>query len=137
MFRKQILCVQKLTINIGVLLEQGRIPLNIYACKFAIKNWERIRGINSNDLSSSSYDAVKEDLIWISNIKTLLEGEGILNIFINLYETKYDFINKIFFQTLSDEFYQNEFEDICKEQTKLRTYALFKTEIGFEKTYRN
>ena len=56
-----------------------------------------------------------------------------LNLFINSYKTKHVFINKKLFQTLSDEFHQNAFEDICKEESKLRTYALFKTEIGFEK----
>ena len=92
MFRKQILSVQNQTTNIGVLLELGRILLDIYASKFSIKNWERIKGKNSNDLLLSSYnDAVNETLTWISNIKTL------------------------------------------KEQSKLRTYAFLKTEIGFEK----
>ena len=134
MFCKQLLGVQKQTTNIGVLLELGRIPLNIYACKYAIKNWERIKGKNSNDLLLSSYnDAVNENLIWISNLKTILEGKGMLNLFINSYETKPAFINKKLFQTLSDEFHQNAFENIRKEQSKLRTYALFKTEIGFEK----
>ena len=42
MMCKQILGVQKQTTNIGVLLELGRIPLNFFATKFAIKNWERI-----------------------------------------------------------------------------------------------
>ena len=134
MFCKQILGVQKQTTNIGVLLELGRIPLNIYARKFAIKNWERIKGKNSNDLLLSSYnDALNENLIWISNLKTLLEGKGMLNLFINSYESIPAFINKKIFQTLSDEFHQNAFEDIRKEQSKLRTYALFKTEIGLEK----
>jgi hypothetical protein len=134
MFCKQLLGVQKQTTNIGVLLELGRIPLNIYACKFAIKNWERIKGKKSNDLLLSSYnDAVNENLIWISNVKTILEEKGMLNFFIKSYESKPAFINKKLFQKLSDEFHQNAFEDIRKEQSKLRTYALFKTEIGFEK----
>ena len=42
------------------------------------------------------------------------------------------YIKKLF-QTLSDEFHQHAFENICREQSKLRTYAFFKTEIGFEK----
>ena len=119
MFCKQLLGVQKQTTNIGVLLELGRIPLNIYACKYAIKNWERIKGKNSNDLLLSSYnDAVNENLIWISNLKILLGGKCILNLFINSYETKPAFINKKLFQTLSDDFHQNAFKNICKEQSK-------------------
>ena len=83
---------------------------------------------NSNYLLLSSYnDAVNENLIWISNIKTLLESKGIRNLFINPYETKHAFINKKLFQTLSDEFHQNAFEGIRKEQSK------FRTEIGFKK----
>ena len=65
-FCKQILGVQKQTTNIGVLLELGRIPLDIYAMKFSIKNWERIKGKHANDLLMLSYnDAVKENLPWL------------------------------------------------------------------------
>ena len=134
MFCKQILGVQKQTTNVGVLLELGRIPLDIYANKFAITNWERVKEKHSNNLLLSSYnDAVDENLPWISNIKTLLEGKGMLNFFINSYENKPAFIHKKLFQTLSDEFHQHAFENLRREQSKLRTYALFKTEIGFEK----
>ena len=37
---KQILGVQKQTTNIGVLLELGKIPLDISCIKLAVKNWE-------------------------------------------------------------------------------------------------
>ena len=37
MMCKQLLGVQRQTTNIGVLLELGRIPLNVFASKFAIK----------------------------------------------------------------------------------------------------
>ena len=40
---KDILGVQKQTTNVGVLLELGRIPLQTYAKRAAIKNWERIK----------------------------------------------------------------------------------------------
>ena len=43
MICKHLLGVQKQTTNVGVLLELGRIPLHLYASKFAVKNWERIR----------------------------------------------------------------------------------------------
>ena len=56
-----------------------------------------------------------------------------LNLYINSYENKSAFINKKIFQRLSDEFHQHSFENIRREQSKLRTYALFKTEIGLEK----
>ena len=40
---KHFLGVQKQSTNIGVLLEPGRIPLQHFAVKAAIKNWERIK----------------------------------------------------------------------------------------------
>ena len=50
MMCKQILGVQTQTTNIGVLLELGRIPLSISAVKFALKNWERIRLGQGNEI---------------------------------------------------------------------------------------
>ena len=47
---KQLLGVQKLTTNIGVLLELGRAQLNLSATKFGVKNWERIRIGKGDDL---------------------------------------------------------------------------------------
>ena len=41
---------------------------------------------------------------------------------------------KIFFSVyISDEFHQHAFETIRNEKSKLRTYGLLKTDIGFEK----
>ena len=37
------------------------------------------------------------------------------------------------FHTLSDEFQQNAFENIRGETVTLKIYAIYKTEIGFEK----
>ena len=133
MIFKQILGVQKQTTNIGVLLELGRIPLDIFARQFATKNWERIKLKHANVLLLASYnDAILENLLWVSNIKDLLESKGMLNLFISNYETKPPFIYKKLFQTLSDEFHQNSFENIRREDSKLRSYARVKTEIGVE-----
>ena len=75
---KQILGVQKQTSNIAVLLELGKVPLNLYAIKSAIKNWERIKSGNTNILVSNSYgDALESNLIWIRNIKNILEQNGL------------------------------------------------------------
>ena len=85
MIYKQILGVQKQTTNIGVLLELGEIPLIIYANKFSVKNWERIRNKRANFLLLSSYkDALNENLTWLSNIRKILELNGML---IFLYRT--------------------------------------------------
>ena len=124
-FCKQLLGVQRQTTNIGVLLELGRIPIDIYAIKFSIKNWERIKAKHANDILIASYnDAAKENLPWLSNIKGILEGKGMLNLYINSYENNPTFVNKKIFQTLSDEFHQHSFQNIHREQSKLRTDAL-------------
>ena len=131
---KQILGVQRQTTNIGVLLELGRIPLNIYGIKQAVKNWERIKKGNANPVLLSSYnDAMKENLAWVNGLKTHLEKNGMLSLFINCYANKPDFIHKKLLQTLSDEFHQEAFASIKEERSKLRTYALIKTDIGLEK----
>ena len=56
---KQILGVQKQTANLGVLLELGRTPLDIDCIKLGVKNWERIRKGQANNILVSSYsDAI-------------------------------------------------------------------------------
>ena len=67
---KQILGVQKQTTNIGVLLELGRIPLQNFARKAAIKNWERIKSGKINDILKNSHtNAELDNLPWITHIK--------------------------------------------------------------------
>jgi hypothetical protein len=134
MMCKQILGVQKQTTNIGVLLELGRIPMHIYAAKFAVKNWERIKRGQANSVLLASYrDAIEENLPWILDIKSTLEQNAMLNFYLKDYTNKLPFIHKKVFQRLSDIFHQNSFEVIKSETSKLRTYATFKKEIGFEK----
>ena len=133
---KQLLGLQKSTTNVGVLLELGRVPLSLYAIKLAIKNWERIRKNKANSVLVESYkESSKEKLLWISNIKKVLEENGMLNCFLNTNDNDGNpfFVNKRIFQTLCDQFYQNTFEVIRNEGSKLRTYAIFKKYIGFEK----
>ena len=134
MICKQLLGVHRSTTNIGILLELGRIPMNIYAIKMAVKNWERIKKNNANSLVLASYrDALEENLLWVANLKNILENNGMLNFFINSYANKPSFVNKRVFQTLSDEFHQNSFESIKNDNSKLRTYGIFKNKIGPEK----
>ena len=69
MMCKQLLGVQKQTANIGVLLELGRVSMQLFAVKLAIKHWERIKQEKVNMLLILSYsDAMKENLQWISTI---------------------------------------------------------------------
>ena len=131
---KQILGVQRQTTNIGVLLELGRVPLEIFGCKFSIRNWERIRNGNSNYILSASYrDAMNNSLPWIESIKTILERNGMLNLYLNDGSNQTSPIYQKVFQRLSDIFHQNSFELIRKEESKLRFYAIFKKNIGLEK----
>ena len=131
MICKQLLGVQKQTSNIGVLLELGRTPLSLHARKFAVKNWERIRMEQGNEILVAAYKS--GDLSWDSNIKTLLESNGMLNFYIDQPENTFPFIYKRMYERLSDNYHQNCFETINDNESKLRTYAMFKTDIGIEK----
>ena len=131
MMCKQLLGVQKQTTNIGVLLELGRIPLSLFATKFAIKNWERIRLGQGNEILTASYKDC--DLSWDSSIKSLLDSNGMLNFYMNESENSYPFVYKRIFKRLHDNFHQDCFEKIKDDTSKLRTYSMFKTEIGMAK----
>ena len=79
---KQVLGVQKCTTNLGVLLELGRVPLDLFAKKMATKNWERIRKNNANCLLLESYkESTDEKLSWILGIKQTLERNGMASFF--------------------------------------------------------
>ena len=49
MMCKQILGVQK-----QILLELGRAPMHMYAAKFSVKNWERIKKDQGNSILLAS-----------------------------------------------------------------------------------
>ena len=132
---KQILGVQKQTTNIGVLLELGRIPLQTYAIKAAIKNWERIKLRKANiNLLKNYDDALTNNLPWITNIKEILEKNGMACFYTNKkHERTHPFIHKKIFQRLSDTFHQDAFSTITNPESKLRTYGLLKRQKGIEK----
>ena len=127
---KQVLGVQKQTTNIGVLLELGRIPLNIWALKFAVKNWERIRLGHGNKILIDGYK--DSEVSWDAVIKSVLESNGMMNFYVDEPASHFPFSYKRLFQQLIDNFHETGLEDIKKYTSKLRTYALFKTEIGME-----
>ena len=130
---KQILGVQKQTTNVGVLLELGKHPLSLEAKRLSIKNWERIKAGKGNPLLLASYrDSLNENLPWISSIKYTLESRGFLSLYLGDYSSKPPFVFKKVFQRLIDIFHQESFESIKGERSKLRTYAIFKKEAGFE-----
>ena len=138
MFCKHLLGIHKSTTTEGDLLELGRLPLTLFAQKASIKNWERIRKNKCNFLLSLSYKSAVNDTmigncLWLSNIKGTLARNGMQNLFLNPHENQPMFIHKKIFRTLSDQFHQNAFESINRENSKLRSYATFKTEIGIER----
>ena len=76
MFCKQLLGVQRQT-NVGVLLELGQVPLNIYAKKVALKNWERISfQKKTNYITIKSYEfALKKILIGRIGMMQSFQGD--------------------------------------------------------------
>ena len=131
---KQVLGVQKQTVNDGVLLELGKTPLNFDAKKFSIKNWERIiRGNANGPLLTSFQESVNLNLPLTSLIKINLESIGLLNFYNGNHSSKTPFVFKKFFQRLCDIFHQDTLAKIQGNRSKLRTYAIFKKELGFEK----
>ena len=129
-FYKQLLGVQKQTTNIGVLLELGLVPLQIYAIKNAIKNWVRINwDVKANELVVKSYNfGMSKKLKWPEHIETNLSQIGMKETFLN----KQNISHIKVFQRLSDIFHQESFAEINRDSSKLRTYNLIKTKIGLE-----
>ena len=130
-FCKQLLGVQKQTTNDGVLLELGQIPIVMHAKKRAIKNWVRMATDTkcSGILSETYKFSVDEKLPWTENIETLLSEIGLRQSFISRDPDSH----MKAFQRLQDIFHQTTLEKIKNGDSRLRTYALFKTSPGFEK----
>ena len=131
MMYKQILRVQKQTTNIGVLLELGRTPLSLWATKYAIKNWEHIHLGHGNEILIKGYDDF--DISWGTRIRATLELNGLQNFFDSESNSNYPFIYLKVFKKTYDDFHQTSFDSIKRNESKLRTYSLFKTEIGLER----
>ena len=130
MFCKHLLGVQKHTTTDGVLLELGRVPLQLNAKKAAVKNWERLRTGKANTIVlASANNAEKEGLEWISRIKFCLSENGlgythILNNPINAH--------KKLSKRQVDIFNQTALNHITTPDSKLRTYSLIKNKPGAE-----
>ena len=131
-FLKQMLGVQTQTPTYGILLDTGQTPLTLSAQKYCIKNWERIAiQKKCNTLLNISYiNSLRENLPWPKRIKTCLSTNGLGNLFNSSSQLH---VNKIYFTRVVDIFHQNAFADNRRENSKLRTYALIKTDIGREK----
>ena len=129
-FLKQILGVQTQTSTLGILLETGSVPLSLFSQKFCIKNWERIAKKQANILVQTSYcNSYVKKMFWTERIKTCLSINGMQDLFENYGQIQ---VHNVYFTRLTDIFHQNAFADIRREDSKLRTYALLKTQIGAE-----
>ena len=123
-FCKQLLGVQKQTSNKGVLLELGLSPIMILGQKNAIKNWVRIaNNTKCNNLVFSSYEtSISENLTWSSNMKSKLSTIGLGELFIN--RDKDSHLKAM--QRMTDIFQQEALSDICRNDSRLRTYGIIK-----------
>ena len=130
-FCKQLLGVGKTTTNVGVFLDLGLVPLNIYAQKNSIQNWNRIAKFEtSNQLVSLSYrNSLLEELTWPLMIRKNLSKCGMMDVF---FCEKRANTPQRFLQRVIDIFHQEAFAEINEPSSKLRTYKEFKTEIGLE-----
>ena len=128
-FCKQLLGVQKQSMNDGVLLELGQFPLLILARKRATKNW--VRMATNTNCSKILYDSFRhssdEGLLWTESMKRMISEIGLMQSF----TTNDPDTHLKVFQRLQDIYHQTALEKI--KTGRLRTYALFKTTPGFEK----
>ena len=103
-------------------LELGKTPISIEAKKLSVKNWERIRKGQANVYLLASYqDAMNQELLWINQIKKVLETNGFLSLYIDDHSSKPLFVFKKLSERLIDVFHQETFSNISKENSKLRT----------------
>ena len=117
--------------NHGVLLELGLFPLHILAKKRAIKNWGRMATNSkcSTVLQNSYKFSIYHSLQWTDSMKCMLSEIGLMESFTN---NDSDAHLKAF-QRFQDIYHQTTLEGIKSVESRLRTYALFKTSPGFEK----
>ena len=84
---------------------------------------------NCNDILRDSYQfAIDESLQWTDSMKTMLSEIGFMQSFTN----KDPDTHLKAFQRLKDIYHQTELVKIKSGDSRLRTYALFKTTPGFE-----
>ena len=72
------------------------------------------------------------EVTWDAMMKSVLESNGMMSFYVDEPACNFPFVYKRLFQQLIDNFNGKSFEDIKDDSSKLRTYALFKTETGME-----
>ena len=85
----------------------------------------------SGILQDSFQYSCEQGLPWTDNMKSMLSKNGLMECFIN----KAPDVHLKSSQRLQDVYHQTTFEGIKKEDSKLRTYALFKTTPVLKNTW--
>ena len=86
-----------------------------------------------NSLIVDSYkEAVKEGLPWISGVEGHLEKNNLHYLFTNTFPNRFPFIHKRLHKAMIDQFNSDALSSIRNPESKLRTYGLFKLEMGRE-----
>ena len=104
-----------------------------YALKNSIKNWNRIANLKKcNPLTSVSYYYIKEfKLEWNENLKMFVDNIGLTRI-LNGRTNDPETPETTVFKKCIDIFHRRAFTEIRSENSKLRTYGIFKNEIREE-----
>ncbi len=112
------------------------MPLQNFAIKAAIKNWERIESGKINEILKNSHTIAKNaELQWITHIKSILQSHGLEHHHHDqsYRNRKHSSIYNLLHKNQCEKFHENALQKIINPDNKLRTYALFKTQMGCEK----
>ena len=124
-FCKQLLGVHTQTTNMAVLLEIGRMPLDLYAKKNAAKNWDRIclKHLGNELLLESCSESSEGD--WISSVKNTFSQVGLLDVYLNETPIPQTTSYNNLFRREKDIFIQTAL-DSTQNMSKMRTYRFIK-----------
>ena len=129
-FCKQLLGVHIQTTNVAVLLELGRLPLEVFAKKNASKNWDRIclKQTANELLLASCNDPSDGD--WVDSVKNTFSNAGLLDVFLNEVPSTKTSYDKLFDRE-KDIFIQTALNSM-QNKSKLRTLRFLKQTWNLE-----
>jgi len=146
-FLKKILRVHSRAHSLGVLGELGRLPIPLLAMKQCVKYWNKISSIDfysnpllktccSSEINLCVNNNSDKFICWSHNIKHLLTLVGFSHVWENNGFSKKSGI--LSFTTKLNEIYIKAWfiriaEGSGSQESKLRTYSLFKKSYQFEK----
>lgn len=135
-FCKYLLHVKKCTSSMDTYGELGRYPLYIHRYVRIVIYWLKLLR-SENKLLTNTYHMILNDLNrgnnnWLSQVRSLLEINGFLHVWINpMSVTEPNRFCKVFKRRLIDCFMQNWKENI-NNSTSLISYNYFKSKFEFE-----